>query len=378
LKSAETALKVLREFTKLKMETQLKATRDATAARMRSELAAWNLEVNNLKKLEAQKVKCVILAPQDGMVIYANERDRRSSSSEATIQEGAAVRERQSIIKLPDLGRMQVKAKIHETKVEMLRIGMPARINVQDRIYKGKVVAVANQPEPGSWFSSSVKEYAATVAIEGEISNLKPGMTAEVEIFVADIPNALTVNVSAVVEQGGGKFYVWVVTKEGDLERRPVLVGRTNENVIEIKDGVVEGEEVVLNPRAVVEEAREEETPDESESDKNVPDGIPTGPDAGTPQGKPAGDGTPKFSDYDTDKDGKLSKEEAPERMQQSFDRADADKDGFISLSEWAAHQNRRKQAQQGGGPGGPPGAGGPGGPPGGRGPGAAAGSKTE
>jgi hypothetical protein len=237
---------------------------------------------------------------------------------------------------------------------------------------------VANQPEPGSWFSSSVKEYAATVAIEGEISNLKPGMTAEVEIFVADIPNALTVNVSAVVEQGGGKFYVWVVTKEGDLERRPVLVGRTNENVIEIKDGVVEGEEVVLNPRAVVEEAREEETPDESESDKNVPDGIPTGPDAGTPQGKPAGDGTPKFSDYDTDKDGKLSKEEAPERMQQSFDRADADKDGFISLSEWAAHQNRRKQAQQGGGPGGPPGAGGPGGPPGGRGPGAAAGSKTE
>jgi multidrug resistance efflux pump len=110
------------------------------------------------------------------MVIHANERDRRST--EITIKEGAAVRERQSIIQLPDLGRMQVKAKVHETKVELLKIGMPARITVQDRVYKGKVVAVANQPEPGGWFSASVKEYAATVSIDGEIAGLKPGMTA--------------------------------------------------------------------------------------------------------------------------------------------------------------------------------------------------------
>ena len=59
-------------------------------------------------------------------MIHANERDRRST--EITIKEGAAVRERQSLIQLPDLTRMQVKAKIHETKVELLKIGMPARI----------------------------------------------------------------------------------------------------------------------------------------------------------------------------------------------------------------------------------------------------------
>ncbi|MCA9067523.1 MAG: hypothetical protein KDA84_01275, partial [Planctomycetaceae bacterium] len=68
LQSSETALKVLQDYTKRKMLTELKAVRDAAAARMRSELAAWELEVKNLKKLEGQKEKCIIRAPQDGMV----------------------------------------------------------------------------------------------------------------------------------------------------------------------------------------------------------------------------------------------------------------------------------------------------------------------
>lgn len=346
LQSSETALKVLNDFTKRKMLTELKAVRDAAAARMRSELAAWELEVKNLKKLEGQKEKCIIRAPQDGMVIHANEHSRRSSSN-VTIEEGAAVREQQTIIKLPDLSRMQVKAKIHETKVEQLQVGMPAKVKVQDRIYNGKVVSIANQPEPSSWFSSSVKEYAAIVAIEAETRRLKPGMTAEVEIFVADIPNALVVDVTAVVEQGPDKFYVWVVTPDGP-EKRPVIVGRTNESVIEIKDGLVEGEVVLLNPRAVVEEAREDGS-EEAQEEDDVPKGIPSGPDAGTPKPKTTEQSTssgPKFSDLDKDGDGKLSKAEAPQRMQQYFDRMDGDKDGSISLSEWAQAQQRRKEAQ--------------------------------
>lgn len=356
LKSSQTALRVLQDFTKRKMLTELKAVRDAAAARMRSELAAWQLEVKNLKKLEAQKEKCVILAPQDGMVIHANEQSRRSSNN-VTIEEGAAVREQQTIIKLPDLTRMQVKAKIHETKVEQLRVGMPANVKVQDRFYTGKVVSIANQPEPGSWFSSSVKEYAAVVAIEGETQRLKPGMTAEVEIFVADIPEALVVDVTSVVEKGTNKFFVWVVTPDGP-EKRPVVVGRTNESVIEIKDGLVEDEVVLLNPRAVIEEAREEEGAGEKQG-KDIPDGIPSGPAAGKAKpNKPAQTKSsgPKFSEMDKDGDGKLSKSEAPERMQQYFDVMDSDKDGSINLSEWSAAQKRRKQAQAKGQGGGRPG----------------------
>ena len=132
---------------------------------------------------------------------------------------------------------------------------MPARITVQDRQWVGKVVSVGNQPEPGNWFMSSIKEYATIVSIEGDTTGLKPGMTSEVEILIANLKDVLTVPVSAVVEQNG-KFTAWVKQKIGGPSRRPLIIGQTNDKVVEIKDGLKEGEDVILNPRAVIAEAR--------------------------------------------------------------------------------------------------------------------------
>jgi collagen type III alpha len=47
----------------------------------------------------------------------------------------------------------------------------------------------------------------------------------------------------------------------------------------------------------------------------------------------------------DADGDGKLSKEEAPERMRENFDRIDADKDGSVSKEELTAAFARMREA---------------------------------
>ena len=82
-----------------------------------------HLEESRLKRLEDQKGYCVISAPQDGMVVYANEQTggMRGGQQGPQIEEGATVRERQTILRLPDLSQMQVKVTVHETKVEQLR-----------------------------------------------------------------------------------------------------------------------------------------------------------------------------------------------------------------------------------------------------------------
>lgn len=256
LDAAITSKSVLEDFTFEKTVKQLEATSEAAAAQLRADTATLKNEEDKLKKLERQLAACVIKAPQNGMVVFANETRGRSGTSEATIQEGAQVRFTQSIIKLPDLSRMQVRMTVHESKVDQIKTGMPARITIQGKDYKGSVVSVNNQPEPSSWFAASVKEYATTVTIEGEQRGLRPGMTAAVEILLAHVKDALTIPVSCVVEQRG-KFYGWVIV-DGRYQRRELVLGRTNDSFLEVIDGVKEGDIVLRNPRAIVPEAQEE------------------------------------------------------------------------------------------------------------------------
>ena len=87
----------------------------------------------------------------------------------------------------------------------------------------------------------------------------------------------------------------------------------------------------------------------------------PGGPGAeggpGAPFGQGGGDFAARLLESDKNGDGKLSKEELPERMQQMFDRLDSNADGFIDKTEINAMANQMRQ--RGGGQGRPPGEGG-------------------
>ncbi|HEX3725773.1 MAG TPA: HlyD family efflux transporter periplasmic adaptor subunit, partial [Pirellulales bacterium] len=235
---ADKAIDVLKEFTARKTLVALKSAEASSEARMKSEEAAFELEQDRLKRFQTQLEHCRITAPGDGMVVYANEQSqsgRGGSSQQQVVEEGAMMRERQNILKLPDLSHMQVKCTVHESKIDVLRAGMRARIRIQDHEFQGTVISVANQAEPTTWFMGNVKEYATLVSVDSDPHGygLRPGMTAAVEILVANLKNALSVPVQAVVEKGG-KFYCWVNTFNGP-QKRPVVLGMANNTRIEIK-----------------------------------------------------------------------------------------------------------------------------------------------
>ena len=81
-------------------------------------------------------------------------------------------------------------------------------------------------------------------------------MSAEVEVILAEHHDVLTVPVAAVVETEEGDF-CWVRTDDKTSKRRLDL-GDSNDVFILVKAGLNEGEEVVLNPTAYIEEAEED------------------------------------------------------------------------------------------------------------------------
>ena len=365
LETAKTAKRVLEEFTFTKMKNDLETLVATAEAKSKSEQAAFELEESKLNRLKTQKANCKVSAPQDGMVVSANESSSsgRSSSDRPKIEEGAIVPESQVMFRLPDLSQMQVKVTVHESKVESLRPDMPASINIQRRRFTGYVTSVANQPEPLSFMSGNIKKYAALVRIDGEQHDLRPGMTAEVEILVDERKDVLTVPVQCLVEQAG-KFYCWKVAG-ADVVKTEVQIGPGDDRSVEIRAGLAEKDEVLQNP------------PEKSEGSFTAPtnrkfgagprgsagDGAATPDDrakseastsdaaggGGAGRGPRGGGSRPDFGSLDKNADGKIGRDEAPPQMQAFFGRLDADGDGFVTQQEWNAMPSRSPRPEPAG-----------------------------
>jgi RND family efflux transporter MFP subunit len=206
-----------------------------------------------LGRAREQLTKCKVLAPHDGMVAYSTERTPYGR----IIAEGELVVERTKILTLPDLTHMQVRTQVHESVLDQVRVGMPTTVQVDafsERSYAGTVRSVGVLPSQiGGFLSPDVKVYETIVTIDEAVEQLKPGMTAVVEIHVDCRKDVLSVPVQAVVQV---QQDTWCYVEDADgVQRRTVKLGRSNDRFVEVLDGLEEGDTVVLNPMDVVEQA---------------------------------------------------------------------------------------------------------------------------
>lgn len=250
LDAAKTKLKVLDDFTKAKMLKQLDSDIATTQAKWDSAKNSFELEKSKLEDVEDQIAKCTIYSPRDGTVVFAHERDRGGDAS-FIVQEGAVVRERQTIIRLPNRGAMQVELTVNESLIQFVKKGMAARIapvGFGDAVLAGKVLKINQYAEPTGWRKANVKEYKAEVSILDPPPGIRAGMTASVTIMCEHIPDAIQVPVQAVYAHGD-KYYCFVFDESG-WDARPVSCGPTNDKFYVIHEGLDVGERVAMNPRA--------------------------------------------------------------------------------------------------------------------------------
>jgi HlyD family secretion protein len=380
LDAGQGRLKVLDELTKAKMLVQFDSTIETARAKLNSDRSMLEEEKNKMVEIQAQIDACTIKAPADGQVVHANKFSSRGGGSEFVVEQGAMLREQQTIFLLPDPNKMQVKAKVNESRVSLLQEGMPVRIRVgavTDDLL-GQIIKVNKYAEPGSFFSASVKEYATFIKIFDPPPTIRTGMTAEVRIFVKQITSAIQIPVHAIYETKG-HYFVLKPGKAGEWETKEVKIGATNEMFVTVSEGLSETDKVVLNPRSHLDlmkipELAETENREQLANIRNKPPEVPAdGPSGG--KGGPSGGGDPAaiasmiIQRVDKNGDGKISKEEASadERMASSFGSYDKNGDGSADLAEVQAYMASRvgksRGEKGGGGKGGPRGEGSEGGP---------------
>ena len=251
LDAANTQLKVLDEFTKAKMLMQLESDIRIAQAKWEAAKNSYDLEAEKLRDIEDQIAKCTIVAPQAGTVKYAHETDRHGQQ-EFIVEEGAVVRERQTIIRLPNADSMVVELTINESLIQYVHPGLLSTISPVglDRTFKGTVTKVNQYAEPTGWIRANVKEYKAFVSVTDPTAALRPGMTASVTIQCARVRDALQVPVQAIYAHGD-KVYCFVF-HSGSWEAREVQPGPTNDKFFVVEEGLDAGDRVALNPRRFV------------------------------------------------------------------------------------------------------------------------------
>lgn len=342
----------------IRKRATVEATAVANESKCRKDLdTKYSVYLNHKSKydeLEEEIEKCVLRAPADGLVVYYVPAQSRwgSGSKQTVIAQGEPVSEGQKLLQIPDLKHMLVNTRVHEAMVGRVKgeefkrtgfgdaimaaslvnpfadarmlgvVGYPAARDqdegqhMRDRdlikIYDGQraqvkieafsskpldahVKSVATVASQQDW-SSDVAVYQTMVEIHESFNGLRPGMKAEVTIFTNEKAEyALTVPVQAVVRLPGrtAGHRVYVKTDEG-IEARDVVIGLSNEKMIEIKKGIDEGDEVISNPLVLDEEKSRPQTESPDEGSRPGPGG-PGGPGKAPGKGGrvPGGPGAP-------------------------------------------------------------------------------------
>lgn len=213
--------------------------------------AQYNYDTAESKLAEAESnlSETVIVSPMDGVVIGEPVTDGTMAvqgNSNPTV-----------IMRIADLSKKQILAKVDETDIGSVRVGQKATFTVD--AYNGKtftatVSKISQTDLDNSWNTSSstsssssssaaVIYYSVTLDVDDPEGLLMPSMTARVEIETANKDNALAVPLSALKTDSNGS-YVVIIKKDGTTENRYVETGIYSDDNVEIVSGLSEDEAV--------------------------------------------------------------------------------------------------------------------------------------
>jgi multidrug resistance efflux pump len=189
------------------------------------------------------------------------------SGTPGILEEGLMVRQRQELIRLPDVSKMLAEIRIEEARVAQVRAGMTAYIevrNIPHRRFKGTVRRVALLPDAqASWMNPDKKVFPTDILVDEELPILKPGVSANVEVIITNLTKVLSVPIQTVARLNGEN--VCFIKKGSRVTPVPVTTGWFNDAFVEITSGLKDGDLVLLAPVSD-EEMEETESPETNDA----------------------------------------------------------------------------------------------------------------
>lgn len=231
-----------RAATKEALETAQAGLRSAKA-QIKALEAQIEQTASGLREQEANLKYASIYAPMDGTVVSLSARQGQTLNASQTTP---------TILQLADLSLMTVKAQVSEADISKLKPNMPVYFTVfggEGKRWHGELRKI----EPSPTVENNVVLYNALFDVPNADGALMTQMTAQVFFIASQAKQVLTLPLSAVklsekYSEQGQLATVKLLDENNKVVEKEVVVGINNRVQIEIKQGLQEGDKVLLAP----------------------------------------------------------------------------------------------------------------------------------
>ena len=204
----------------------------------------------------SQAAKRTVTAPSSGSVVVMNAVQGAALGAGA-VAGGDGGTSGGALIQIADLSQMTVKVQVNEVDISRIAVGQAARVSfsaLPDVLLDAQVTRISTVSAADPYgYNYGVVTYDVELLIPNPVPELKPGMTASVEILLQHVPDALTVPVSTLATDDGMSYYVYVMTdpETQACERRDVTVVAQSATNAALEGDLADGDLVVLDPYSV-------------------------------------------------------------------------------------------------------------------------------
>ena len=162
--------------------------------------------------------------------------------SEVMGHQGTQVTALSPLVRLVDVGRMEITFAVPEGELASLRVGDSAMV-VVPAIKKEFPAVLKVKGVVGSALSHS---YDCTLGGLPEVDGLMPGMVCKVSLVTGNRDAGVLVPASAVMNDREGR-YVWTADSMGVVEKHRVTVDGFSGHDVVVTEGLMEGDRVIVH-----------------------------------------------------------------------------------------------------------------------------------
>lgn len=226
---------------KAKMESQKSTSEPGILDSYQKSTQSANFEISSLSVESVQKdyeeADKGLVAEFNGIV------------TDVTAVNGATVPEGTQMLMLKSSDDVKVTISVTKNDLEKLELGQKAELTISGNTYQGSISKINRM---ASVNNSGAIMVGAEIHIENPDEKIYLGIEAKAKILTHQAKNVLLIPIEAINADKEGDFVY--VEEKGIVVKKPVVTGISSDNLIEIKEGITETDNVIVTSYSSIEE----------------------------------------------------------------------------------------------------------------------------